>query len=1246
MSVSYQSVTVNPRLYDHYSTANVINGLGEIGPPYTEAALPPGFYAGAPASFQCATEDPFENEIHYSPNCNNRSIWYKFSPATSGILRYAMEEIGSNPELTDVGIVLHREEQSGDSTSLVRVEFDKISSNDPNNPTDFTLNEACVEPGNYFLYMHVCNSAFDLKLFSEYRPVFWIDDSAASGDYCETAVPVELNGVGEVTANVNIRCQSMGGDFGEDGSNMGCLFGPEDYKSVWLKLAITGDQKYDVTFDMQERTTALPREIRYRILYGDCSAMTAGPCNSDANTTFTLNCMQAGDYFVQVVVPFEDTGDIDLRMSSVLTEDQSCRPLDPLAPTANFTYEPACGADTIYFNNQSTQGGEINYTWTFPDGSTSEEFSPAVFIPRSDETQTVEATLVVINTNRNTRDEVTIPIFVPPSQNAFVNRDTTICDATTLLLDPQVPGAAYRWPNGSTDSTYKVTYDQDVWVEVSTPECTYVDSLYVRFDFCDVVRDTVVYVCPGGAYNGQPITGDTTVRDTTPLPAGNNRILNTFITVADTTYEEVDMTWCFGEEFPGVGIPTTDTSFCLTLVNQFGCDSTVCVSLSVLPELATSETITLCNGETVDFNGVSISVDTTLCQNFISTTGCDSLRCLTVQTIPAIATEERHQLCSGESFPFEGQLLTADTIICRTFPTAQSCDSIHCTEVIFIEPALTERTETICEGEFVTFGGQIYERDTMICDVLTGALGCDSTSCLNLTVIPNIITTDTITACEGEILQIGTQNIKMDTEVCVTMTGVEGCDSTHCITVQFLPIATTFLNPMICRGETFAVGNNSYTQPGLYEDRFTGQNGCDSIIITDLRWHENEPPSIQGRDVLCSEEDELELTVQGNFMNYRWLPGSTTGNRLRVTEPNQYQVIVTTDLGCLDTASLEVSRTNLSLVTDITSDYDGWANSCPGQPDAQAQAFITGGAAPFQIQWGNGLMGPTLDNLGPGAYSATVTDGKGCIASDSTFVVDRLPIEAMIEAQNPICNGENTGAISLSIFNANPPFDIRLNDVREADELFTELTAGDYTIEISDRFGCGWNQMVSLTDPPLLTISLPAEEITARQGDSLRLEARSSIAELAEIEWMPAEGLSCTDCLQPIVTPLKNDRYTIRVTDAFGCIRSATAFVKVDKQLRLFLPSAFSPDGDQQNDFFFPITSSQVMEVPRFEVFDRWGNRMYYRSDLLPPVAPEEGWDGRFQGRVMPTGVYVYWLEALLIDGRTEVMKGEVLLMR
>jgi gliding motility-associated-like protein len=95
-----------------------------------------------------------------------------------------------------------------------------------------------------------------------------------------------------------------------------------------------------------------------------------------------------------------------------------------------------------------------------------------------------------------------------------------------------------------------------------------------------------------------------------------------------------------------------------------------------------------------------------------------------------------------------------------------------------------------------------------------------------------------------------------------------------------------------------------------------------------------------------------------------------------------------------------------------------------------------------------------------------------------------------------------------------------------------------------------------------------------------------------------------------------------------------------------YLPNAFSPDGDGVNDFFFPQDSGDLLNVHVLRVYDRWGGLVYESTDLLPN-APELGWDGRVgRGQPAAAGAYVWVMDVTFRNGRREVERGTIQLLR
>ena len=121
----------------------------------------------------------------------------------------------------------------------------------------------------------------------------------------------------------------------------------------------------------------------------------------------------------------------------------------------------------------------------------------------------------------------------------------------------------------------------------------------------------------------------------------------------------------------------------------------------------------------------------------------------------------------------------------------------------------------------------------------------------------------------------------------------------------------------------------------------------------------------------------------------------------------------------------------------------------------------------------------------------------------------------------------------------------------------------------------------------------------------------------------------------------------LMVQDMLGCAASDEIWIKVqnETELAVFIPNIFRPDGSVENQFFTVFAGSKVRQVNRLEVYDRWGELVFRREHFLPGIA-SLGWDGTWRGRLAPPGVYVYFAELELLDGRIKRLSGDVNLLR
>lgn len=95
----------------------------------------------------------------------------------------------------------------------------------------------------------------------------------------------------------------------------------------------------------------------------------------------------------------------------------------------------------------------------------------------------------------------------------------------------------------------------------------------------------------------------------------------------------------------------------------------------------------------------------------------------------------------------------------------------------------------------------------------------------------------------------------------------------------------------------------------------------------------------------------------------------------------------------------------------------------------------------------------------------------------------------------------------------------------------------------------------------------------------------------------------------------------------------------------VFIPNAFSPNNDRANDFFTIFGGSDIVIIKQFVVADRWGE-ILFKENNFQPNDQNYAWDGRFKGKKVPTGVYVYFAEITFRDGTTSIVSGDVTLLR
>jgi len=145
------------------------------------------------------------------------------------------------------------------------------------------------------------------------------------------------------------------------------------------------------------------------------------------------------------------------------------------------------------------------------------------------------------------------------------------------------------------------------------------------------------------------------------------------------------------------------------------------------------------------------------------------------------------------------------------------------------------------------------------------------------------------------------------------------------------------------------------------------------------------------------------------------------------------------------------------------------------------------------------------------------------------------------------------------------------------------------------------------------------------------------------VSWSPNLDISATNVPNPILTPDTSRTYVVTYTDAQGCSRQDSLHVTVVDPALLgceaLVPSAFTPNGDNLNDTYFISNGPGLDELIAFEIFDRWGNRVFVTDDIFGQ------WDGTFQGVGVNPGIYGYRIR-FKCEGKEQIKTGSVTLIK
>jgi gliding motility-associated-like protein len=448
---------------------------------------------------------------------------------------------------------------------------------------------------------------------------------------------------------------------------------------------------------------------------------------------------------------------------------------------------------------------------------------------------------------------------------------------------------------------------------------------------------------------------------------------------------------------------------------------------------------------------------------------------------------------------------------------------------------------------------------------------------------------------------------------------------------------------------------HNYQASGNYTIRLivNGNSGCADTLFSQVQVAVKNRPvaGIAGDTTACTGQPatftaSIQTTDAINFIKWTTSTGVTGSNTVfsaSFTLPGIYtvQLIAGTVNGCYDT-TVHTLKVNPAPFVNAGNDV----TICLGNSTTLNAIGTTQYSwSPLQGLSCTTCASPVASPVVTTPYVVKGTNSFGCSAFDTLVVTVIQPLHMQVAPGDSICIGQSANLLAsgATLYSWTPA--ATLNNPAASNPVATPTATTIYRVVGYDGFSC-------FTDTAFVTIGVGQYPLVALGPDLVlstgTLQPLNTLIQNGPVQywqWTPATDLSCATCPLPIAHVKKDISYTVTVTTFYGC--SATDTIRIStfcESAQVFIPNAFTPDGDGVNDVLM-VRAKGIAMVKTFRVFNRWGEVVFERSSFAPN-SPLFGWDGRIKGVQGPPDVFVYTAEVVCENGSTYTYKGNVSILK
>jgi gliding motility-associated-like protein len=430
--------------------------------------------------------------------------------------------------------------------------------------------------------------------------------------------------------------------------------------------------------------------------------------------------------------------------------------------------------------------------------------------------------------------------------------------------------------------------------------------------------------------------------------------------------------------------------------------------------------------------------------------------------------------------------------------------------------------------------------------------------------------------------------------------------------------------------------------PGNYTVRIVDANGFSGTATTSITAVPAPAITAQTTPASCNNDDGIiDVTATGGTPPYQYIidqGAEVSSGHFTGMPSGVHQAAIVDASGCMEIQTAVVALNNTLTASIATPEP-----ICEGK-NVLLAAVSNGDSFAWTPTNGLDKSNVLTPQAGPSTttvYTLTASTGVCQQTVSVTVTINPAPV-ADAGKDDTICYGASTQLHGTggNYYSWTPS--IYLSDPNVSDPGVNDpLNTTTYSLTVTDGNGC-----VSLQSGTVVITVTPIPAVWIGNDTSI-LAGQPVLMDLVDLNgsgftsfsWSPATGLSDPAIRDPVASPEESITYTVLATTPAGCQAQDSRSIKVYSVAGIFVPNAFTPNGDGHNDVLHARPVG-IKDFKFFAIYNRWGQRIFYTTD------PSVGWDGRIAGEYANTSTYVWFAEGIDYRGVLLERTGTVILVR